>query len=40
MYFGYVNAQLLNGQGIKMKSLLLLQHAGQTRKALSERYKE
>ena len=37
MYFGHVNAQLLNEQGIQMKIFLLLQHAGHTRKALSER---
>ena len=37
MYFGHVNAQLLNGQVIEMKILLLLQHAGHKRKALSER---
>ena len=36
-YFGHVNAQLLNEQGIQMKIFLLHQHAGHTRKALSER---
>ena len=37
MYFGHVNAQLLNGQDIQMKILLLFQHAGHTCKVLSER---